>query len=166
MQRVWRGEIVVDGLAADRSGAGAGGRAAAAHRVDGPEVAGPQRGLGRRASPASISGPDPAGVDATFRRAEEAWAAAGRAEPPWLSTSSWFALGDDAADRLAEYAYNYLSNFGDRAARAMAALCRLSDAGAMRETLAALSETGCHEVVLVPTTTDIAELDRLLDVVA
>jgi sirohydrochlorin ferrochelatase len=44
----------------------------------------------------------------------------------------------------------------------MAALCRLSDPGAMRETFAALTETGCNEVVLVPTTVDIAELDRLI----
>ena len=44
----------------------------------------------------------------------------------------------------------------------MAGLCRLSDAGAMRETIAALGETGCNELVLVPTTLDIAELDRLL----
>ncbi len=110
-------------------------------------------------------GPDPAGVDATFRRAEQAWAAAGRTDPPWLSTSSWFALGEGATDRLADYAYNYLANFGDRAARAMAGLCRLSDPGAMRETLDALGETGCQELVLVPTTTDIAELDRLLAVI-
>jgi sirohydrochlorin ferrochelatase len=103
-------------------------------------------------------------VDATFRLAEEAWLAAGRAEPPWLSTSSWFALGDDSEERLAAYAYNYLSNFGDKAARALSKLCRLSDAGAIREALAALEDTGCNEVVLVPTTTDIAELDRLLAV--
>ena len=43
----------------------------------------------------------------------------------------------------------------------MAGLCRLSDPGALRETVAALAETGCDEFVLVPTTDDIAELDRL-----
>lgn len=107
-------------------------------------------------------GPDPAGVDATFRRVEDAWSAAGRTARPWLTTSSWFALGDGAADRLFGHAFEYLSNFGESAAEAMAALCRLSDAGALRETLAALSETGCDEVVLVPTTSDISELDRLL----
>ena len=108
-------------------------------------------------------GPDPAGVDATFRRAEAAWAAAGRADRPWLSTSSWFALGDGAAERLAGYAYDYLASFGDTAARAMSGLCRLSDPRAMRETLTALRATGCDELVLVPTTLDLTELDRLLD---
>jgi alkanesulfonate monooxygenase SsuD/methylene tetrahydromethanopterin reductase-like flavin-dependent oxidoreductase (luciferase family) len=165
MQRVWRGEVVVDGLP-----------------PIGPEPvqAGGPPLLTASMGPKSLArsavwaaglagwdlGPDPAGVDATFRRAEDAWAAAGRADPPWLSTSSWFALGEGAEARLAEYAYNYLSNFGDKAARALAGLCRLSDAGVVRETLAALRETGCHEVVLVPTTTDITELDRLLAAVA
>jgi hypothetical protein len=111
-------------------------------------------------------GPDPAGVDATFRRAEAAWVDAGRDERPWLSTSTWFALGDGAVERLEGYAYEYLSNFGARAARAMAALCRLSDPDALRDNLAALRETGCDEVVLVPTTVDIADLDRLLAVLA
>ena len=97
---------------------------------------------------------------------EDAWAAAGRTSRPWLTTSSWFALGDGAEDRLFGHAFDYLSNFGDTAAQAMAGLCRLSDAGVLRDTLAALRETGCDEVVLVPTTTDISEIDRLLAALA
>jgi alkanesulfonate monooxygenase SsuD/methylene tetrahydromethanopterin reductase-like flavin-dependent oxidoreductase (luciferase family) len=77
-------------------------------------------------------GPDPVGVDATFRRTEDAWAAAGRAARPILTTSSWFALGDGATDRLYRHAHDYLANFGDRAASAMAGLCRLSDPGVVR----------------------------------
>ena len=44
----------------------------------------------------------------------------------------------------------------------MAGLCRLSDPGVVRETLAALRETGADEVILVPTTGDVREIDRLL----
>jgi len=160
MQRVWRGENVVDGLPAIGPVPVQPGGPPLLTAAMGP------KSLARSAVWAHglagfDLGPDPAGVDATFRRAEEAWLVAGRAEPPWLSTSSWFALGEGAADRLSGYAYEYLSNFGDRAARAMAALCRLSDPGAMREIFAALSETRCNEIVLVPTTVDISELDRL-----
>ena len=43
----------------------------------------------------------------------------------------------------------------------MAAMCRLHDAGALRETIAALADAGCDEFVLVPTTDDVRELDRL-----
>lgn len=107
-------------------------------------------------------GPDPAGVDATFRRVRDAWSAAGRTTRPWLATSSWFALGDGAAGRLFGHAFDYLASFGDRAATAMAEMCRLSDAGVLRDTLAALRETGCDEVVLVPTTGETTEIDRLI----
>jgi alkanesulfonate monooxygenase SsuD/methylene tetrahydromethanopterin reductase-like flavin-dependent oxidoreductase (luciferase family) len=161
MQQVWSGATVVEGLPPIGP---------TPVQLGGPPLLtaamGP-RSLARSAVwSAGVAGfdlgPDPVGVDAMFQRAKEAWADAGRADPPWLSTSSWFALGDGAPDRLFAYAFNYLSNFGDSAAKAMAALCRLSDAGALRENLAELRQTGCDEVVLVPTTTDITEIDRLL----
>lgn len=161
MRRVWRGEVVVEGLPPVGPEPVQSGGPPLVTASMGP------RSLARSAVWARglagwDLGPDPAGVEASFRRAEVAWTHAGRSDPPWLSTSSWFALGEGAEERLSQYACDYLANFGDRAASAMAALCRLSDAGALRETLAALSETGCDEVVLVPTTTDITELDRLL----
>ena len=163
MQRVWRGETIVEGLPPVGPEPVQPGGPPLLTAAMGPKSL--ERSARWAVGLAGFDlGPDPVGVDATFRRAEAAWAAAGRTEDPWLSTSSWFALGEGAAERLSAYAFEYLSNFGERPARAMAGLCRLSDAAAMRETLAALSETGCHEVVLVPTTFAIAELDRLLAV--
>jgi alkanesulfonate monooxygenase SsuD/methylene tetrahydromethanopterin reductase-like flavin-dependent oxidoreductase (luciferase family) len=108
-------------------------------------------------------GPDPAGVDRQFRAVEAAWRDAGRATSPTLTTSTWFALGDGARDRLFAYAYEYLSTFGDDAAKAMAGLTRMHDPGAIREVVAALADVGCDEFVFVPTTADVAEIDRLLD---
>ena len=78
-----------------------------------------------------------------------------------MATSSWFALGAGASDRLHGYARNYLSTFGDAAAEAMAGLCRLDDPGRIRESVDALAGSGCDEFVLVPTTDDVTELDRL-----
>ena len=97
----------------------------------------------------------------SMAEAADAWAAAGRSDRPWLSTSCWFALGPGATERLHGYARNYLATFGDAAASAMAGLCRLDDAGRIRETLDALTEAGCDEFVLVPTTDDVSELERL-----
>jgi alkanesulfonate monooxygenase SsuD/methylene tetrahydromethanopterin reductase-like flavin-dependent oxidoreductase (luciferase family) len=105
--------------------------------------------------------PDAASVAATNERVRDAWTGAGRSERPWLATSSWFALGDGASDRLQGYARNYLATFGDAAASAMAGLCRLDDPGRVRDALAALAESGCDEFVLVPTSDDVTELDRL-----
>ncbi|MGZ8752687.1 MAG: LLM class flavin-dependent oxidoreductase [Acidimicrobiia bacterium] len=106
--------------------------------------------------------PDPAGVDRQFRAVETAWRDAGRTSAPTLTTSTWFALGDGAEDRLFSYAFEYLSTFGDDAARAMAGLTRLKDPGAIRDAVAALEDVGCDEFVLVPTSADVAEIDRLL----
>jgi alkanesulfonate monooxygenase SsuD/methylene tetrahydromethanopterin reductase-like flavin-dependent oxidoreductase (luciferase family) len=161
MRRVWRGETVVDGLPP------VGPEPV---QPGGPPVLSAAMGPKSMARTATWAdgiagfdlGPDPAGVDALFRRAEAAWTEAGRRERPWLATSTWFALGPGAGDRLRDYAFGYLSNFGDRTATSLAKLCRLSDPGVLRETVAAIADTGCDELILVPTTDDVTEIDRLL----
>ncbi|MGZ4692536.1 MAG: LLM class flavin-dependent oxidoreductase [Acidimicrobiales bacterium] len=110
---------------------------------------------------------DPIGEDhrATFDRIEQAWTAAGRAEPPRHVTSFWYALGDGAADRLQAYAHRYLAIFGDEMATMMADLCSASSAPRVREAVARLEDAGCDELLLVPTTADPDEVDRIADVV-
>jgi alkanesulfonate monooxygenase SsuD/methylene tetrahydromethanopterin reductase-like flavin-dependent oxidoreductase (luciferase family) len=161
MNRVWRGETVVDGLPPIGPAPVQPGGPPLLSAAMGP------KSLARTARWAAglagfDLGPDPEGVDALFRRAEAAWVEAGRTERPMLTTSTWFALGDGAAERLYGYAHHYLSNFGERAASGLAKLCRLSDPGVLRDTIAAVRATGCDELILVPTTADPAELDRLL----
>jgi hypothetical protein len=80
-------------------------------------------------------------------------------------TSFWFALGDDAPDRLRAYARDYLGVFGAELADAIAASCTAHSADAVRRALDDLAELGYDEVQLVPTTADIAELDRLTELV-
>ncbi|MGZ6930551.1 MAG: LLM class flavin-dependent oxidoreductase [Acidimicrobiia bacterium] len=160
MRAVWRGEEVVDGVPPIGP---------TPVQAGGPPVLTAAMGPKSLACSArwadGLSGfdlaPDPGSVARTFEAVREAWIDAGRSERPWLATSSWFALGDDAGARLHGYARNYLSTFGDEAASAMAGLCRLDDPGRLREAVAALAETGCDELVLVPTTDDGRELDRL-----
>ncbi len=106
--------------------------------------------------------PDVDSVQRTFDAVRSAWTDAGRTSRPWLATSTWFALGSDGPARLHGYATNYLGIFGEAVATAMADLCRMNDPGVVRETVAALAETGADELVLVPTTDDVAELDRLI----
>jgi len=161
MRRVWRGEVVVDGLPPVGPEPVQPGGPPILSAAMGP------KSMARTATWADgIAGfdlaPDPAGVDGLFRRAEAAWVEAGRTDRPWLATSTWFALGPGAEERLRGYACNYLSNFGDRTASSLATLCRLSDPGVLRERVAAIADTGCDELILVPTTDDVAEIDRLL----
>jgi alkanesulfonate monooxygenase SsuD/methylene tetrahydromethanopterin reductase-like flavin-dependent oxidoreductase (luciferase family) len=163
IKRVWRGEPVIEGVPPIGP---------APVQPGGPPILtaamGP-KSLARSAVWADgLAGfdlaPDAVGIDRAFRAVEDAWKDAGRGDRPWLSTSTWFALGDGSADRLLKYATDYLSTFGSEMATAMAELCRLSDGGVIRETIAAIAETGCDEFVLVPTTYDVAEIDRLLAV--
>jgi alkanesulfonate monooxygenase SsuD/methylene tetrahydromethanopterin reductase-like flavin-dependent oxidoreductase (luciferase family) len=165
MRRVWRGETVLDGLPPVGPEPVQAGGPPLLSAAMGP------KSMARTARWADgIAGfdlaPDPVGVDGLFRRAEAAWREAGRADRPWLATSTWFALGPGAEARLFGYAQSYLSNFGARTASSLAKLCRLSDPGVLRDTVAAIAETGCDELILVPTTDDITEIDRLVAVLA
>ncbi len=110
---------------------------------------------------------DPLGDDhrGTFDRIESAWTSAGRAETPRHVTSFWYALGDDAAERLPAYAHRYLAIFGDEVATMMADLCTASSASRVREAMTRLEDAGCDELLLVPTTADPDEVDRIADIV-
>jgi len=60
----------------------------------------------------------------------------------------------------------YLGNFGDDVGSSFAALCRVDAAGPLRVAIRGLAAIGCDELILVPTTADLAELDRIEAVVA
>ncbi len=160
MRAVWRGDVVVEGVPPIGPTPVQPGGPPILTAAMGP------KSLARSARWADgLSGfdlaPDIDSVRGTFDAVRIAWTKAGRKSRPWLATSTWFALGDGAADRLEGYARNYLSSFGDSAAAAMASMCCLNDPAKIRDVVAALGESGCDEFVLVPTTDDPRELDRL-----
>jgi alkanesulfonate monooxygenase SsuD/methylene tetrahydromethanopterin reductase-like flavin-dependent oxidoreductase (luciferase family) len=94
----------------------------------------------------------------------EAWDAAGRDEAPYRMTSFWCALGPVAEGQLQRYAYRYLSVFGDELAAALARACTAAGPDAIRRAVDAARAAGFDEIQLVPTTTDVTELDRMADV--
>ena len=113
MRRIWRGEPPFEG--ADPVGpppvqpggppvvAGVMGpkaTARAAHWADGVDGAWTMDG-------------DLEHMTTSFAMVRDAWQAAGRTEAPHLSTSIWYALGDDAEERLRTYAYDYMRIFGE-----------------------------------------------------
>ena len=104
-------------------------------------------------------------IDATafagvVERIRSAWKDAGRDEPPHISASLWYALGDDAQERVRGYAYDYLKIFGDDFATAMADSADCASPQALQDAVTAAAEAGCDELFLVPTTADVTELDR------
>jgi len=105
--------------------------------------------------------PTPAALVDSATRIRRAWHDAGRTDPPVLMTSWWFALGGDAAERLHEYSANYLGVFGAELADAMADACTAAGDDALRRGVDAARDAGFDEIQLVPTTTDVAEIDRV-----
>ena len=92
--------------------------------------------------------------------ARGAWQDAGRSTPPELSTTCWYALGEDAERVLKSYVFEYMKIFGEKAARGMAERQVVSSEAALERACQAARDAGCDEFILVPASTDIALLER------
>jgi alkanesulfonate monooxygenase SsuD/methylene tetrahydromethanopterin reductase-like flavin-dependent oxidoreductase (luciferase family) len=110
--------------------------------------------------------PSAAALAGAADRTRGAWTAAGRADPPTVMTSWWFALGRDPMRQLQDYARHYLGVFGARLADALARTCTAAGPDAVRAAVLAAAAAGYDEIQLVPTTTDLAELDALSALIA
>lgn len=162
MRRAWRGERVLEGVDA------IGPRPL---QEGGPEIlAGSLVASSIRRAARFADGlcgfsfaPDPNEVGAAFEVARAAWREQGRAAPR-LVTSCWFALGDDARAQMDVYVKRYLGFFGADAAASMAALCTTTSPAALRDVARRIADLGADELILVPTTADPCELDRVADV--
>ncbi len=164
MRRVWAGEPPFDG--ADPVGpppVQPGGPPLVAGVMGPKALARAARWAAGVDDGSTVTHVDPAAFGANVERIRTAWTDAGRGEPPHISASLWYALGDGAAQRLRDYAFQYLRIFGDDIAEMMASAAHACTAEALRENVEALAGAGCDELFLVPTTTDVTELDRTRD---
>jgi alkanesulfonate monooxygenase SsuD/methylene tetrahydromethanopterin reductase-like flavin-dependent oxidoreductase (luciferase family) len=164
MQRIWNGEPPFEG--ADPVGP-------PPVQPGGPPliagVFGP-KGIARAARWAAgvdgawtLDGSEPA-MSAAFTQIRDAWRDAGRADPPHVSSSIWYALGPDAEQQLHSYAYDYLKIFGDEIGKGAASMATCFGADALWQAVANARDAGADEFFLVPTTADPAELDRTVEV--
>lgn len=101
-----------------------------------------------------------------FRLAEEAWAHAGRQTHPLHVSGFWFSLADDADTKLKRYVYEYMKGHGEAVARAVAERMTTSSPDAVRVALDRFAALGCDELFLVPATLEIAEVDRVSELLA
>lgn len=106
-------------------------------------------------------GGPPRAFASAAERARAAWADVGRPGQPALWGQAYAALGDAAAGEA--YLRHYYAFTGPFAERIAAGL--ITTAKGLREHLAGYAEAGCDELVLLPATSDPAELDRLADVI-
>ena len=112
-----------------------------------------------------VMDPSPHELTQAATLAVNSWEAAGRSTSPTLWTSCWVALGDDAAPRLFAYARKYLGVFGADFADALAAMCTVAGEDHLLAALDNAAAAGYEEIQLVPTSSDLAELERITAVV-
>jgi alkanesulfonate monooxygenase SsuD/methylene tetrahydromethanopterin reductase-like flavin-dependent oxidoreductase (luciferase family) len=109
-------------------------------------------------------GPHQAEIARQFEQARHAWKEEGRSSEPRLVTSFWFALGERARDQLDEYLLRYLAFLGGGAARQLAPSVTTISARALVDATRMVEDLGCDELILVPTTSDPDEVDRVADI--
>ena len=106
------------------------------------------------------------GPPRAFARAAEtartAWTDLGRPGRPRLYAQGYFALGD--SDAGAGYLRDYYAFTGPFAERIAAG--NLTTPHAVRDFIRGYEDAGCDLLVLLPTVSDIEQLDRLAEVVA
>lgn len=165
MRRVWAGENVVDGALRPVE--------PLPLQPGGPEL------LAGALAPDSIRraaawadgiagfsfGPSAEEVAFAWDTARQAWTAQQRPRPPRLVGSCWFALGRDPRAQLDAYLERYLNFMGPDMARQLAPSVRTDSPAALRRVVADLAALGTDELLLVPTTADPDELERVLDAI-
>lgn len=109
-------------------------------------------------------GPAGTEVELAYDTARQAWRDAGRRTAPRLVMSFWFALGGQARAQLDTYLARYLGFLGEDVAMALAPTVRTTSAARLREAARMLADLGTDELILVPTTSDPDEVDRVADI--
>jgi hypothetical protein len=109
---------------------------------------------------------DVAGVASLFALAREAWADAGRPVPR-LATSFWFALDDgDGSGRAREQVHRHLRHYMNwlpvSLVDAMAPTTGFAGTESeLRDLLLRFEDAGADEVHLIPTSSDISQVERV-----
>lgn len=98
--------------------------------------------------------------------ADAAWEEAGREDRPYRMAGFWYSLADDADARLKQYVFDYMKIMGDDIARAVADTMTRSSADAVRSAIDAYAALDVDEIMFVPATADIEEVERLNELLA
>lgn len=164
MRRVWRGEIVVPDTLRPVEPFPV--------QAEGPRILSGAMGPKAMASAArwadGLSGmtmmADAKEVTASFEMARRAWQAAGRDEEPELNTALWFAIGDGADAQVSTHLTRYFNWVGPAEREAMVRHAGFrGSAESFRALLDSIEQTGAHELMLIPTSIDPHEVDRVTD---
>lgn len=165
MRRIWAGENVVpDALRpVEPRPVQPGGPELLAGSIAGPSI---ERAARWADGICGFSfGPSVAELEFSYQIARQAWRAAGRPQPPRLVPGCWFALGPRARAQLDTYLRRYLNFLGADIAEALLPTVLLDSPAALRDMIRALADIGTDELLLVPTTADPDEVQRVADLI-
>lgn len=104
-------------------------------------------------------------LERSFAMADAAWERAGQAQRPYRLGGFWYTLAEDGQRKLYDYVYNYLAIAGPEIATMMAQSVHRSSADAVAEALDNAEAAGCEELFLVPATAEIAEVERVAEII-
>jgi alkanesulfonate monooxygenase SsuD/methylene tetrahydromethanopterin reductase-like flavin-dependent oxidoreductase (luciferase family) len=102
----------------------------------------------------------------SFALADAAWERAERTHKPYRLGGMWYTLAENGQQKLYDYVYEYLAIMGPEIATMMAESVHRSSADSLRAGLDNAQAAGCEELFLVPATAELAEIDRLVDLLA
>lgn len=102
----------------------------------------------------------------TFAMADAAWERAGRDIVPYRMGGFWYTLADGGQQKLYDYVYEYLAIAGADIATMMAESVHRNSVDAVKEALDNAEAAGCEELFMVPATAELAEIDRLKELLA
>jgi alkanesulfonate monooxygenase SsuD/methylene tetrahydromethanopterin reductase-like flavin-dependent oxidoreductase (luciferase family) len=105
-------------------------------------------------------------MDHMIKQADAAWEDAGKEKRPRRIAGFWCTLADNAAERLPAYVYNYLKILSPELGAAMAKGMDRCTPDTINASLDAMEELDCEETFLVPATCDLADIERLSELVA
>ncbi len=165
MKAIWAGQGPADGVGPVGPATGNNGG-----NNGGPEVligGGTPRAISRVGPWADgymAPGGDPATVQSLYQSAVESWKAAGRSGSPRLVAVASYALGPNAADKVGGYIRHYYSFLGATAEQM--AQRAISSTEAVKGMISDMSGIGMDELVFLPATAEMDQLDRLADIVA
>ena len=100
-------------------------------------------------------------IEKTFEHARTSWQEAGRAAPR-LTTSFWFAVGDDARGQVGRHLQHYMNWLPREFVDAFAATAGFAGTvSELKDVLRRIEDLGADEVQLVPTSADRAQVETI-----
>lgn len=103
------------------------------------------------------------GIGKTFDQARTDWRDAGR-DAPRLTTSFWFAVGDEPRAQIQRHLQHYMNWIPREFVDAFAASAGFAGTVAeLKDVLRRIEDLGADEVQLVPTSSDLSQVERIAD---